>query len=96
MAMETTPWTPTIASEDDAALYLEACLDEAIETGNHRIVTAALGDIARARGMTNTAREAGLSREGLHKALSERGDPKLSTVLAVMKSLGMRLVRPAA
>jgi probable addiction module antidote protein len=55
------------------------------------LVAAALGDIARARGMSEVARETGLGRESLYKALSSEGNPELSTVLKVMKALGLRL-----
>lgn len=67
--------------------YLEAALDE----GDAALVAAALGDIARARGMTGVAREAGLGRESLYKALSCDGNPELATVMKVMSALGLRL-----
>ena len=55
------------------------------------MVAAALGDIARAKGMTQIARDAGLGRESLYKALSPEGNPELATILRVIKALGLRL-----
>ena len=76
-----------LENEEDMALYLEA----ALEDGDPRVVSAALGDIARAHGMTQIARDTGLSRESLYKALSPEGNPELATVLKVVHSLGIRL-----
>lgn len=82
------------ASEEMAA-YLGACLAEC--DGDASFVAKALGDIARAKGMAALARETGLGRESLHKALSGDGNPQLDTVLKVAKALGLTLsVRPAA
>ncbi|KRA99922.1 addiction module antitoxin [Devosia sp. Root685] len=89
MALETLPF--------DAAEYLSEeqsqaeFLAEAFETGDAAFVANALGVVARARGMSNVARDAGVTREALYRALSEKGDPKLSTLLGVMKGLGVRL-----
>jgi probable addiction module antidote protein len=69
------------------AAYLEA----ALEDGDPTVVTAALGDIARAKGMTRVARKAGLGRESLYKALSPNGNPELATVLRVVEALGLKL-----
>ena len=69
------------------AAYLEAALEES----DPALVAAALGDIARAKGMTDIAREAGLGRESLYKALSPEGNPEFSTVLKIVKALGLRL-----
>ena len=87
----------------DAAKYIETeddfaeLLSEAMETGDPAYIANALGVVARARGMTGVAKEAGVTREALYKALSPTGDPKLSTLLGVMKALGVRLsVAPAA
>ena len=75
------------------AAYLEAALEE----GDPALVAAALGDIARAKGMTNVAREAGLGRESLYKALSPTGNPEFATILKVVAALGLRLhAAPAA
>lgn len=76
------------------AAYLEACLAES--DGDPSFVAKALGDIARAKGMSALARETGLGRESLYKALSADGNPQLSTILKVAKALGLELsVRPA-
>lgn len=85
----TTPWDPAehLETEEDMAAYLEAAFEE----GDPALVAAALGDIARAKGMTEVAREAGLGRESLYKALSSTGNPELGTVLKVVSALGLRL-----
>lgn len=75
---------------DDEASQAELLAD-AFETGNAAYIANALGVVARARGMTSIARDAGVTREALYKALSENGDPKLSTLLGVMRALGMKL-----
>jgi probable addiction module antidote protein len=84
----TTTWDPAsyLDTEDDVVAYLEAALDE----GDEKLVAAALGDIARAKGMTAVARRAGLGRESLYKALSPDGNPELGTVLRVLEALGLR------
>jgi probable addiction module antidote protein len=69
------------------AAYLEA----ALEDGDPRVVAAALGDIARAKGMTQVARDTGLGRESLYKALSPDGNPELATLLKVVAALGLQL-----
>lgn len=78
-----------LASEEDMARYLEACFEE--DPGDGSLIRAALGDIARARGMAQLARDTGLSREGLYKALSPEGNPEFSTVVKVINALGLRL-----
>ena len=85
----TTVWDPAehLDTEEDMVAYLEAALEE----GDSALVAAALGDIARAKGMTQVAREAGLGRESLYKALSSTGNPELSTILKVVNALGLRL-----
>jgi len=72
---------------EDIAAYLEAVL----EVGDPELVAAALGDIARAKGMTQLARATGLGRESLYKALSREGNPEFATVLKVVRALGMTL-----
>jgi probable addiction module antidote protein len=67
--------------------YLEAALEDA----DPALVTAVLGDIARAKGMSQIARDAGLGRESLYKALSPDGNPEFATVLKVIRALGLRL-----
>ena len=76
-----------LTSRDDMAAYLEA----ALEDGDVALIAAALGDIARATGMTKIARKTGLGRESLYKALSPDGNPELATVLRVLRALGIRL-----
>jgi probable addiction module antidote protein len=66
-------------------------LSDAMESGDAAYIGHALGVIARARGMTEVARGAGVTREALYRALSEDGDPRLTTLLGVMKALGFRL-----
>ncbi|CAO3406180.1 addiction module antidote protein [Azospirillum largimobile] len=86
---ETRPWdiVDSLDSEERIAAYLDA----ALEDGDPQLVVAALGDIARAKGMTEVARNAGLGRQSLYKALSPDGNPEFATVLKVIKSLGLRL-----
>jgi len=86
---QTRPWdiTEHLETEDDMAAYLEAVLED----GDPALVAAALGDIARAKGMAMIARETGLGRESLYKALSPGGNPEFATVLKVVKALGLRL-----
>jgi probable addiction module antidote protein len=76
-----------LATAEAMAEYLEA----ALEDGDPQLVAAALGDIARAKGMARVARDAGLGRESLYKALSSDGNPELATVLKVVRALGLRL-----
>jgi probable addiction module antidote protein len=76
-----------LKSDKDVIAYLEA----AMEDGDAAAIASALGNIARARGMMHHARETGLTREGLYRALSADGNPSLGTVLKVMKALGLRL-----
>jgi probable addiction module antidote protein len=85
----TYPWDAAdhLETKEDMAAYLEAALEE----GDPNLVVAALGDIARAKGMTNIARETGLGRESLYKSLSIDGNPEFATVLRVIQSLGIRL-----
>lgn len=88
MAIETSPWDVTefLTTDENIAAYLEA----ALEDGEPHVVAMALGNIARAKGMTSVARDAGITREALYKSLSDKGDPKLSTLLSVMKALGLQ------
>lgn len=89
MAIETFPYdTSEHAASPEAQLEL---LADALETGDANYIKHVLGVIARARGMTSIAKEAGVTREALYKALSGRGDPKLSTLLGVAKALSVRL-----
>lgn len=83
-----------LKSREDIVAYLEACLEEDDE--DPAFLAAALGDIARSHGMARLARETGLTREGLYKALSATGNPSLGTALKVMKALGIKLVPKVA
>ena len=85
----TTPWDPAdhLKTKEDMVAYLEAALEEADPV----LVAAALGDIARAKGMTQVARDAGLGRESLYKALSPAGNPEFATILKVVAALGLQL-----
>lgn len=89
MPLETTPF--------DAAEYLDTpesqaeLMADAFETGDPAYIAHALGIVARARGMSSIAKEAGVTREALYRALSEKGDPRLSTLMGVMKAMGLRL-----
>lgn len=76
------------------AAYLEACIEES--DGDAAFIAKALGDIARAQGMTKVAKDAGMSRESLYKALSGDRSPDFSTVLKVTKALGVKLHAAAA
>lgn len=76
-----------LKSDKDMAAYLEAALEE----GDAALFAAALGDVARAKGMSEIARKTGLGRESLYKALSADGNPEFSTVLKVVRSLGLEL-----
>ena len=78
-----------LRTPEEMAAYLEACLEEA--NGDAAFIAKALGDIARAKGMTQVAREAGLSRESLYKALSGERTPGFDTILKVIGALGLRL-----
>jgi len=76
-------------TEEDMALYLDACLEE--DPGDGSLIRTALGDIARAHGMTQLAHDTGLTREGLYKALSTEGNPAFSTIFKVIRALGVKL-----
>ncbi len=78
-----------LKTEEDMVLYLQACMEEAGDDA--AFIAAALGDIARAKGMSQVARDAGLSRESLYKALSGERSPDFSTILRVMAALGLSL-----
>lgn len=78
-----------IRTPEEMAAYLEVCIEEA--NGDAAFIAKALGDIARARGMTQVARDAGLSRESLYKALSGDRTPTFDTILKVINALGIKL-----
>ncbi len=82
-----------LRSEEEIALYLEAVIEE----GDPALVAATLGDIARARNMSQLACDTGLTREGLYKALSGEGNPSFATVMKVSRALGLKLAfQPAS
>ena len=83
-----------LRTPEEMAAYLEACLEEA--NGDAAFIAKALGDIARAKGMSQVARDAGLSRESLYKALSGERTPSFDTILKVISALGLKLHAEAA
>ncbi len=94
IAIVTRTWDAAehLETEEDMAAYLDA----ALEDGDTAVIVAALGDIARAKGMAQIARETGLGRESLYKALSATGNPEFATILKVVRAPGLQLhVQPA-
>lgn len=89
MARETTLWdaADSLKTKADIAAYLDAVLED----GDPALLKAALGDVARAKGMSEIARATGLGRANLYKALSPSGNPELTTVAKVLRALGLRL-----
>ncbi len=83
-----------LKTDEDMARYLELCMEEAGDDA--AFIAKALGNIARAKGMTQLAKETGMGRESLYKALSGQGDPRFSTILKVMSALGLRLKAASA
>lgn len=78
-----------LKTEEDMLAYFEACLEEAGDDA--AFIAKALGNIAKARGMTQLARDTGLGRESLYKALSGEGNPSFATILKVTRALGLQL-----
>jgi len=78
-----------LRTPDEMSAYLEACLEEA--DGDAAFIAKALGDIAKAKGMSQIAKDTGLSRESLYKALSGERTPSFDTVLKVLNALGLKL-----
>jgi probable addiction module antidote protein len=92
---ETRLWDPAtrLTTPEAIADYLGA----AFEDGDPQVIASVLGDIARAKGMANIAKETGLSRESLYRALGDNGNPTLDTLLKVLKAVGLGLsAKPAA
>ena len=91
MAETFTRWDVTehLQTREDVCLYLEACVDD--DPGDGSLIRVALNDIARAQNMSRLAREIGMTREGLYKALSENGNPSFATVMRITRALGMQL-----
>ena len=96
MNIKTTPYdvAEQLRTPEEMAAYLDAWLDEAPDDATG--IARALGDIARAKGMTQVAKDAGLSRESLYRALSADGNPSFATVLKVARALGVKLHAEAA
>lgn len=97
MAVKTTRWDSAdyLKTEEDIQSYLEACLEEAGDDPAFLVHT--LGVVARAKNMSQLARDTGLTREGLYKALSEEGNPTFATVAKVARALGYEVTfRPVA
>lgn len=78
-----------LKTEEDMALYFQTCLEEAGDDA--AFIASALGTIARARGMTQLAKDTGLGRESLYKALSGAGNPSFATILKVVNAMGLKL-----
>ena len=93
---KTTPYDVAehLRTPEEMAAYLDAWLEEAPDDAAG--IARALGDIARAKGMTQVAKDAGLSRESLYRALSAEGNPSFATVLKVARALGVKLHAEAA
>jgi probable addiction module antidote protein len=87
--LKTRVWDPAehLETEEDIAAYLDAAFEE----GDPSFIAAALGDVARAKGMAQIARDAGLGRESLYKALSPDGNPEFVTIMKVVSALGLKL-----
>lgn len=84
-----------LSSEEEIIAYLEAAMEEGGDDSVY--IARALGVVARARNMSQLARDTGMSREGLYKALSEDGNPSFATIMKVAHALGLRLnFQPAA
>ena len=94
MSLETVPFDAAEYFPDTASQA--ELISNALESGNSGYIAAALGTVARARGMSSIARQAGVTRGALYKALSETGDPQLTTLLGVIKALGMKLTATVA
>ncbi len=97
MSINTTRWDSAeyLKTKEDMQLYLEACIEESGDDPS--FIIHALGVIARAKNMSQLARDTGLTREGLYKALSPEGNPTFSTVSKVAKALGFKLfVKPVS
>ena len=81
--------TDDLRTREDVRLYLEACAEE--DPGDGSLIRAALNDIARAQNMSQLARDVGMTREGLYKALGENGNPTFATVMKLTRALGMQV-----
>lgn len=96
MTIKTTKWDiqDSLQTPEDCALFIQAALEEA---GNDpAFMAAVLGDVARSRGMAQTARAAGITREGLYKAVAEGSNPSYATMVKILQALGLRFSVVAA
>ena len=89
MTLETVPFDAAVFHGD--AQSQQELVADAFDSGDAHYIAHALGIVARARGMTQVAKDAGVTREALYRALSQEGDPRLSTLLGVLKALGLSL-----
>jgi probable addiction module antidote protein len=91
MSERFTRWDVTehLHTKKDVRLYLAACAED--DPGDGSLIRAALNDIARAQNMSRLARDVGMTREGLYKALSDSGNPSFATVMRITRALGMHL-----
>ena len=91
MTIKTTRWDSAehLKTDEDVKLYIEACIEEAGD--DPAFIVHALGVVARAKNMSQLARDTGITREGLYKALSPEGNPTFSTVAKIAKALGFQL-----
>lgn len=89
MKPETTAWDPidNLTTPESERAYLEA----AFEDGDPQLIAAAIGDVARARGMSQIAKDAGLTRDAMYKSFRREGNPTLETMTSVLKALGLKL-----
>jgi probable addiction module antidote protein len=89
MVVETTKWDSAdfLDTPEAVAAYLEA----AFEDGDPKVIAQALGNVARAKGISQISKDTGITRAGLYKSLNAEGDPRLTTFLGVLKSLGLSL-----
>ncbi len=92
--LKLTKWDPaaSLKTREEAVAYLQAAFDD----GDAAVIAAAIGDVARAAGMSKVANEASLGRESLYKSLSPNGNPEFATVIKVLSALGLKLKAVAA
>ncbi|MBD9592670.1 putative addiction module antidote protein [Ensifer sp. ENS05] len=94
MAVKTKAWDTSEHLDSEEMIF--AYVNEALQDGDPALFAAALGDVARARGMTHIARAAGVSRESLYKALSAEGHPEFATIMKVLKAMKLKVTVSAA
>ena len=89
MAVVLKDFDPSLFLTSDEAIV--AYLEDALESGDARVLAGALGDVARVKGMAQLAKDAGVSRESLYRSLSDEGNPQLTTLMSVLEALGLEL-----